>query len=42
LIKSINTDVSPNGTQTISATRYYPLYADISMASLRMSYDVSS
>ena len=40
LIKSINTDVSPNGTQTISATRYYPLYADISMASLRMSYDV--
>ena len=42
LIKSINTDVSPNGTQNISATRYYPLYADISMASLRMSYDVSS
>ena len=40
LIKSINTDVSPNGTQNISATRYYPLYADISMASLRMSYDV--
>lgn len=42
LIKSINTDVSPNGTQNISATRYYPLYADISTASLRMSYDVSS
>ena len=42
LIKSINTDISPNGTQSISATRYYPLYADISMASLRMSYDVSS
>ena len=42
LIKSINTDVSPNGTQSISATRYYPLYADISMASLRMSYDVST
>lgn len=42
LIKSISTDVSPNGTQNISATRYYPLYADISMASLRMSYDVSS
>ena len=42
LIKSINTDVSPNGTQSISATRYYPLYADISMASLRMSYDVPS
>ena len=42
LIKSINTDISPNGTQNISATRYYPLYADISMASLRMSYDVSS
>lgn len=40
LIKSINTDISPNGTQNISATRYYPLYADISMASLRMSYDV--
>lgn len=39
LIKSINTEVSPNGTQSISATRYYPLYADISMASLRMSYD---
>ena len=42
LIKSINTDISPNGTQSISATRYYPLYADISMASLRMSYDVPS
>lgn len=39
LIKSISTDISPNGTQNISATRYYPLYADISMASLRMSYD---
>ena len=42
LIKSINTDISQNGTQSISATRYYPLYADISMASLRMSYDVST
>ena len=42
LIKSISTDISPNGTQSISATRYYPLYADISMASLRMSYDVPS
>lgn len=42
LIKSISTDISPNGTQNISATRYYPLYADISMASLRMSYDVPS
>ena len=40
LIKSISTDISPSGTQNISATRYYPLYADISMASLRMSYDV--
>lgn len=40
LIKSISTDISPNGTQSISATRYYPLYADISMESLRMSYDV--
>lgn len=42
LIKSISTDISPNGTQNISATRYYPLYADISMESLRMSYDVST
>ena len=39
LIKSIDTDVSTSGTQTISAIRYYPLYADISMQSLRMSYD---
>ena len=31
LIKSISTDISPNGTQTISAIRYYPLYADISL-----------
>lgn len=36
LVKSINTDVSVNGTQTISAIRYYPLYADISLPSLRM------
>ena len=42
LIKSISTDVSTNGTQSISATRYYPLYADISMTSLRMSYDTPS
>ena len=42
LVKSINTDVSTNGTQSISATRYYPLYADISMTSLRMSYDTPS
>lgn len=31
LVKSINTDISPNGTQSISAIRYYPLYADISL-----------
>lgn len=31
LIKSISTDISVNGTQNISATRYYPLYADISL-----------
>lgn len=37
LIKSISTDVSVNGTQSISAIRYYPLYADISLPSLRMS-----
>lgn len=42
LIKSISTDVSTSGTQSISATRYYPLYADISMKSLRMSYDTPS
>lgn len=35
LVKSISTDISPNGTQSISAIRYYPLYADISMTSLR-------
>lgn len=29
LIKSINTDFSVNGTQTINAIRYYPLYADV-------------
>ena len=42
LVKSISTDVTTNGTQNISATRYYPLYADISMTSLRMSYDTPS
>ena len=31
LIKSISTDISTNGTQNISAIRYYPLYADISL-----------
>ena len=36
LVKSVNTDISTNGTQSISAIRYYPLYADISMASQRM------
>ena len=42
LIKSISTDVSTSGTQSISATRYYPLYADISMKSLRMSDDTET
>ena len=31
LIQSINTTVSADGTQTITAMRYYPLYADISL-----------
>lgn len=35
LVKSVNTDISTNGTQSISAIRYYPLYADISMPSQR-------
>lgn len=35
LVKSFNTDISTNGTQSISAIRYYPLYADISMTSQR-------
>ena len=35
LVKSVSTDVSTNGTQSISAIRYYPLYADISMTSQR-------
>ena len=34
LVKSISTDISPSGTQTIIATRYYPLYADISLQNL--------
>ena len=34
LVKSISTDISTNGTQTISATRYYPLYADITLTNL--------
>lgn len=34
LIKSINTDISVNGTQTINAMRYYPLYADITLPNL--------
>ena len=34
LIKSIDTDISPTGTQTIQAMRYYPLYADISLENL--------
>ena len=35
LVKSVNTDISTSGTQSISAIRYYPLYADISMTSQR-------
>ena len=29
LVKSISTDVSTDGTQTINAMRYYPEYAQI-------------
>lgn len=36
LVKSVSTDISTNGTQSISAIRYYPLYADISMTSQRV------
>ena len=34
LVKSISTDLTPSGTQTIVAMRYYPLYADISLENL--------
>jgi hypothetical protein len=34
LIKSISTEISPDGTQTVNAIRYYPLYADISLENL--------
>ena len=34
LVKSISTDLTPSGTQTITAMRYYPLYADISLENL--------
>lgn len=34
LIKSIDTEISPTGTQTIQAMRYYPLYADITLENL--------
>lgn len=34
LIKSINTDFSVDGTQSITAMRYYPLYADINLENL--------
>lgn len=34
LVKSISTDVSVTGTQTIDAIRYYPLYADITLENL--------
>ena len=29
IIKSIDTSLSPDGTQTINMVRYYPLYPDI-------------
>jgi hypothetical protein len=34
LVKSINTTFGVDGTQTIEAMRYYPLYADISLENL--------
>lgn len=34
LVKSINTDISKEGTQSINAIRYYPLYADITLPNL--------
>jgi hypothetical protein len=34
LIKSIDTTIGTEGTQTITAIRYYPLYADISLENL--------
>jgi hypothetical protein len=34
LIQSISTTISADGTQTINAMRYYPLYADISLENL--------
>lgn len=34
LIKNINTTIGTEGTQTITAIRYYPLYADISLENL--------
>ena len=34
LVKSINTNIGVDGTQTITAMRYYPLYADISLPNL--------
>ena len=34
LVKSISTDFGVDGTQTINAMRYYPLYADISLENL--------
>lgn len=34
LVKSISTDMSVTGTQTIDAIRYYPLYADITLENL--------
>ena len=34
LVKSINTNINVDGTQTITAMRYYPLYADISLENL--------
>ena len=34
LVKSINTNINVDGTQTITAMRYYPLYADINLENL--------
>ena len=40
LIKSISTEISTSGTQNISAIRYYPLYADISLPNLATQENV--
>ena len=40
LVKSISTDFGVDGTQTINAMRYYPLYADIIQYAERVALDV--